>query len=156
MKIAAAFLLSVVLFGLPSMAAEEPPNKAIEKCLEAWGTHPFGSNPSFKTMATSVKVFGIGSNPKDTQVTSKPTLILVKPAVNVMGGTTLELLNPQGWYCFRSNVNVMGGLTIKADCNAHLANSSGGATVMGSSNADTEKGVTVMGSTNVHLVNCKK
>jgi hypothetical protein len=133
-------------------ADDENPRSAVEKCLTAWGPNPFGKNPKYKTMATSVKVFGIGKNPIDDEKTSKPTLVLVAPAVNVMGGTTIQLLNPNGWYCFKSNVNVMGGLKIKADCKAHLASAHDGATVMGSS--DSEKGVTVMGSTKIETVGC--
>jgi hypothetical protein len=126
----------------------------IQRCLDSWGTHPFGKNPDFRVMATSVKVFGIGKNPKDADVTSKPELVLVNPAVNVMGGTIYELLNPNGWYCFKAAVNVMGGLTIKAHCKAHIASSSGGATVLGNDNNTENKGVTVMGSTKVQLVGC--
>ena len=127
--------------------------EAISKCLKAWGTHPFGEKPDYKTLSTSVKVFGIGQNPKDSQVTDKPALVLINPAVNVMGGTVYELQNPQGWYCFRANVNVMGGLIIKANCKAHLASSTTGATVMGTDEAGN-KGVTVMGTTKVELVGC--
>jgi hypothetical protein len=79
--------------------------------------------------------------------------VLVNPGVNVMGGTTLELLNPNGWYCFKSNVNVMGSLRIKAACKAHLASAHDGTTVLGS-NSDN-KSVTVMGKTQVELVGCE-
>jgi type V secretory pathway adhesin AidA len=79
--------------------------------------------------------------------------VLVNPGVNVMGETTLELLNPNGWYCLRSNVNVMGNLDIRADCRAHLASAANGATVLGS-NSGT-KSVTVMGSTRIEFVGCE-
>jgi len=104
-------------------------------------------------MATSVKVFGIGRNPADTERTESPSLVLVNPGVNVMGGTTFELLNPNGWYCFRSNVNVMGKFSIKAHCKAHLASASDGVTVLGSNSEN--KSVTVMGSTQIALVGCE-
>ncbi|MDQ6621317.1 MAG: hypothetical protein M3Z31_16765 [Pseudomonadota bacterium] len=104
-------------------------------------------------MATSVKVFGIGRNPSDSAHTDRPALVLVNPGVNVMGGTTLELLNPNGWYCFRSNVNVMGKLTIRASCKAHLASAHDGATVVGSNQSG--KSVTVFGNTTVELVGCE-
>lgn len=136
-------------------AEDDSNDSAVSKCLAAWGEHPFGKNPKFKTLSTSVRVFGIGSEPVDDAVTEKPALILINPAVNVMGGTTYELLNPNGWYCFRATVNVMGGLTVKAHCKAHLASSNSGATVMGSNNS-ANKGVTVMGSTKVQLVGCDK
>ncbi|NOT85967.1 MAG: hypothetical protein HOP02_14560 [Methylococcaceae bacterium] len=140
-----------LLFSVPTFATEE--DGFMANCLKAWGNHPFGNNPRYKTLATNVKVFGIGEDPKDAEVTSSPSLIMVNPGVNVMGGATVELLNPNGWYCFKSQVNVMGGLTIKAHCKAHLASANGGTTVLGS-NSD-KKSVTVMGSTEVELVGCK-
>ena len=145
-----ATLAVAMLTSVPSLA--EVVDKSIASCLNAWGKHPFGANPRFKTMATSVNVFGIGGNPADTERTKSPALVLVNTGVNVMGGTTLELLNPNGWYCFKSNVNVMGSLRIRADCKAHLASAHDGTTVLGS-NADN-KSVTVMGKTRVELVGC--
>lgn len=145
------FLTLIILFNLPTFASEE--NGLMDNCLKAWGGHPFGNNPKYKTLDTNVKVFGIGDNTKDVEVTSSPSLIMVNPGVNVMGGSVVELLNPNGWYCFKSQVNVMGGLTIKAHCKAHLASASGGTTVLGS-NSD-KKSITVMGSTEVELVGCE-
>lgn len=139
---------------MPTFAAEaEEEGGSMANCLKAWGKHPFGANPAYKTLATSVKVFGIGEDPKDTEATPSPSLVMVNPGVNVMGGTTVELLNPKGWYCFRTNVNVMGGLTIKAHCKAHLASATDGTTVMG--NNSDKKSITVMGSTNIELVGCE-
>jgi hypothetical protein len=144
-------ICSALLMG--EVASAEEVDSFIKSCLRAWGTHPFGANPSYKTMATSVKVFGIGSGTADIERTETPALVLVNPEVNVMGGTTVELLNPNGWYCFRSNVNVMGKLNIRANCRAHLASARDGATVLGSGQSD--KGVTVLGETRVELVGCK-
>lgn len=128
-------------------------DSAIAACLKAWGTHPFAAKPKYRTMQTSVKVFGIGGKSGDTEKTAAPSLVLVNPGVNVMGGTTVELLNPNGWYCLRSTVNVMGGLTLRAHCDAHIASSADGATVMGSNTEN--KGVTVMGATRVERTECK-
>jgi hypothetical protein len=144
------FVSMTLLFSMPNFATEI--DGSIANCLKAWGTHPFGTNPSYKTLATSVKVFGIGENPKDSEVTNSPSLVLVNPGVNVMGGTTIELLNPNGWYCLRSNVNVMGGMTLKVHCKAHLASATEGVTVLGS-NSD-KKSITVMGSTNIETIGC--
>jgi len=146
-----ATLGMALLVSTPTLAANVDP--AIASCLKAWGKHPFGANPRYKTMGTSVKVFGIGHNPADTERTSSPVLVLVNTGVNVLGGTTVELLNPNGWYCFRSNVNVMGSLRIRAACKAHLASAHDGTTVLGA-NAEN-KSVTVMGSTQVELVGCE-
>jgi len=79
-------------------------------------------------------------------------LVLIKPAVNVMGGSTVELRNPNGWYCFVTNVNVMGKMKIKAHCSAHLAQSHDGVTAMGED--ANNKSVTVMGKTEVILMDC--
>lgn len=144
-----------VLAGLPSpaRAQDQDLDSAVAACLKAWGTHPFSASPKYRTVQTSVKVFGIGGRSGDDQKTDGPVLVLVNPGVNVMGGSTVELMNPNGWYCLRQTVNVMGGLTLKAHCDAHIASSVGGATVMG--NNTENKGVTVMGSTTVERVGCK-
>jgi len=132
--------------------AQDNEGGALQACLAAWGEHPFGANPSYRTLATSVRVFGIGPATADREVTAGPSLIMVNPGVNVMGGSAIELLNPQGWYCLRSAVNVMGGMDIKLHCNARLASSSNGASVMSGENA--AKGVSVMGAIKVERVGC--
>ena len=136
----------------PMAVSAQEVDSSIAACLKAWGKHPFGKNPQFKTLQTSVKVFGIGRVSGDTGPTSSPSLVLIDPSFNVMGGSTIELLNPNGWYCLRTTVNVMGGMHIRAHCKAHLASTSDGATVLG--NSSESKGVTVMGSTNVERVGC--
>jgi hypothetical protein len=149
-------ILTLLVFCLlllaPMVVSAQEVDGSIAACLKAWGTHPFGQNPQFKTLQTSVKVFGIGKNTSDTEITNSPSLVLVNPGVNVMGGTVIELLNPNGWYCLRTTVNVMGGVNIRAHCKAHLASTSDGTTVMG--NNSENKGVTVMGSTNVERIDC--
>lgn len=125
---------------------------ALDNCLKAWGKHPFGEHPKYRTLPVNVKVFGIGNPNVDTVKTSGPDLVLVKAGVNVMGGTTVDLQNPNGWYCFVTNVNVMGKMKIKAACTAHLAQSHDGVTVMGGDS--TNKSVTVMGKTVVELQGC--
>lgn len=125
----------------------------VNTCLNAWGDHPFGNKPHYKTLASSVKLFGIGQNIDDNTVTRKPELVLIDTGVNIMGGSTMNLMNPNGWYCFVSNVNVMGGLTIKTHCKSHLASASNGVTVLGGDTSN--KTVTVFGSTNVEVEGCK-
>jgi len=146
-----SMIAATILLSAPSQA--EDAERSIDRCLSAWGSHPFGNNPGYRTLAAAVKVFGIGGNTADASRTDGPSLVLVNPGVNVMGETTLELSNPNGWYCLRSNVNVMGNLRIRADCRAHLASASDGATVLGS-NAGS-RSVTVLGSTRVELVGCE-
>jgi len=146
----AAFILGLMGSGLAQAQADSP---ALEACFRAWGdNHPFGSRPTYRTLATSVKVFGRGPSTADREVTDTPALILVNPGVNVMGASEIQLLNPNGWYCLRSAVNVMGGMDIKLHCRARLASASGGTTVWGGDNA--AKGVTVMGAITVERVGC--
>lgn len=145
-------VLAALTLMFPNLLCAESYHHEIQQCLKAFGHHPFSNQPHFRTLQSSVKVFGIGQNVDDTIVTKHPELILVDTGVNVMGGSTLQLLNPNGWYCLASNVNVMGSLTIKAHCKAHLASASNGITVMGGD--PSNKTVTVLGASNVELVGC--
>lgn len=137
---------------LTSAVAVEDVDSPVASCLQAWGKHPFGKNPQYKTLATSVKVFGFGPDTADTEPTQGPVLVLINPGVNVAGGAVVQVLNPNGWYCFRTTVNVMGGMTIKAHCKSQLATTSGD--VLAPGNASFDKGVTVMGSTQVERIGC--
>lgn len=135
-----------------SAMAAQTDDSPVDSCLNAWGNHPFGKNPSYKTLSTSVKVFGIGPETADTEVTPAPALILVNPGVTVGGNSVVQVLNPNGWYCFRTTVSVMGDLTIKAHCKSHLATTAGD--VLAGTNAADGKGVTVLGTTQVERVGC--
>ncbi|MEO7999980.1 MAG: hypothetical protein ABI852_21185 [Gemmatimonadaceae bacterium] len=153
-----AMLMLALMFGTTLSAgsaaaqSQDEQSVAMDNCLKAWGKNPFGENPKYRTLPVSVKVFGVGNPTIDSVITSAPELILIKAGVNVMGGTTVDLRNPNGWYCFVTNVNVMGKMKIKAACTAHLAQSHDGVTVMG---GDTDnKSVTVMGKTEVLLQGC--
>ena len=150
-------VMAVVLLGggsggalAQSVAPEEP--KALEACLTAWGEHPFGSRPVYTRLSTSVKVAGVGPATTDSEITDHPSLILVDPLVNVMGQSSIALMNPNGWYCLRAAVNVLGALRIQLHCQARLASASGGATVWGTGYG--RPGVTVMGSIEVERVGC--
>lgn len=145
-------LLGASAFVSASAVAAEEGDSPVNSCLKAWGKHPFGKNPQYKTLSTAVKVFGIGRDTADTESTQGPALVLVNPGVNVAGGSVVQVLNPNGWYCFRTTVNVMGGLTIKAHCKTRLATTSGD--VLAAGNTNDGKGVTVMGSTQVERVGC--
>jgi hypothetical protein len=144
-------LLLGASLGVSALAAETE-DSPVNSCLNAWGSHPFGKNPAYTTLSTSVKVFGIGHETADTEVTQAPALILVNPGVTVGGDSVVQVLNPNGWYCLRTTVSVMGGLTIKAHCKAHLATTAGD--VLADANAANGKGVTVLGTTRVERVGC--
>ena len=147
-----ALLASCLALSAPMVAAAEEVDSSVAACLKAWGHHPFGKNPQFKTLATSVKVFGIGSGAGDTEPTSSPSLVLINPVFNVMGKSTIELLNPNGWYCLRTTVSVMGGVSIRAHCKARLAATSDGKTVLGNNTENRnikDIGVTAVGAISV-------
>ena len=91
---------------------------------------------------------------QDDRETEQPELVLIKPSVSVFSKGTLELLNPQGWYCLESKVAVFSAVDIQIDCRANLASSSDGATVLGSN--DRRDGVTVFGKSNVTRIGCDK
>ena len=127
--------------------------EAVRACLANWGDHPFDmQNPNFRVLGTQVKVFGIGGSINETNKTADPELILIRSNVSVMTKSRMNLLNPNGWYCLQGKVNVMAKSIITLDCRAHLASSSPGTTVLGSS--EGEDGVTVMGKAEIHRVNC--
>ncbi|WP_374410728.1 hypothetical protein [Hydrogenophaga sp.] len=146
--------LGALLGGASAMAADEEVMAAARACMRAWGQHPFTDTPPLRTLAGAVRVMGRGPSIADREATDFPVLVVVQPGVNVMGGSELELLNPNGWYCLRAAVNVMGGMDIKLQCNAQLASATTGTTVMSGENA--ARGVTVMGAITVQRVGCAR
>ncbi|MFK7862095.1 MAG: hypothetical protein AB8B64_25030 [Granulosicoccus sp.] len=141
-------LLAAAVVPEPVLAQDSDEPRAITACLTAFGDHPFGSNPRYRTLPVKVKVFGIGKDTVDDTITDSPELIYVRTGVNVAGGSVIHLNNPNGWYCMRTSVNVMGGMTISLACDARFTMLGSGATVMGNSDVDNA-GTTVMGGTTI-------
>lgn len=145
--------ISLLLISSPVLAADQ---EALDGCIASWGkASPFKKGtPANSTVATGVKVFGIGkSQTGGDTVTDKPSLVLVRPAVNVMGKSTIRLANPKGWYCFRSNVNVAGAMNIEAHCDAHIASAREDGTSVGASD-QSNKGVVVFGALRITRFGC--
>jgi hypothetical protein len=146
--------LALALLLLP-LAAHADMEDTVNGCLAVWKHAPFkkGAEPD-RVIKTGVKVLGIGKRDSDDlEATSKPKLVVIKPAVNVLGTTRFHLMNPNGWYCFRANVSVLGKISIEAHCKAHLAQSGdGGASVLGSD--ETDGSVAVLGSVRVTRTGC--
>jgi hypothetical protein len=129
---------------------------ALDGCIASWGKQsPFRKGtPADSTLATGVKVFGIGKGQSGNDApTAKPSLIMVRPAVNVAGKTTIRLANPRGWYCFRSNVTVAGSMNIEAHCDAHIASAREDGTTVGAVD-ESNKGVAVFGALRVTRFDC--
>lgn len=144
--------LGAPAFAVEREAREQSEADVVAACLKTWGEHPFQDPPRFLVLGSSVKVFGIGGDVTDEHTTLEPQLVLVKPAVNVLGKARFRLMNPNGWYCFESAVTVLAKSEIIVACGAHLASSADGVAVAGGNvGAD---GVTVLGKAVVKRVGC--
>ncbi len=127
--------------------------EAIQACLLSWKDQPFdGQNPTYRTVSGKFKIFGIGEDINESVPTEEPELVLIQPNVSIMTGSSMTLMNPNGWYCLSSKVNVMASTTINVHCNAHLASSKDGTTVLGGGD---DKGVTVLGKATINRVGCE-
>ncbi len=122
---------------------------AIDACLDAWGKHPFSKNSPYRKIKSNVKVMGIGGNVEDDKHTSKPELVLVKHSVAVMSKQKYELMNPNGWYCLKGAVAVLGKSEVRLHCKAHFASSNDGAAVAASAD---EGGVAVLGKVEIKRI----
>jgi hypothetical protein len=141
---------------LVSAGAFAQDQTAVDGCIASWGARsPFKKGTKPETIiGTGVKVFGVGSAQSGNDVpTEKPALILVRPAVNVMGKSTIKLSNPKGWYCFRSNVTVAGALHIDAPCSAQIASAKEDGTAVGAVD-ESNSGVAVFGALRVNRHGC--
>jgi hypothetical protein len=145
-------LLALIAVISPARAAEDGDLSAVRACLAHWGKEaPFDSkNPKYRVLSSRVKVLGIGGETRDDVPTDSPELVLIKANVNVLSKAELNLLNPNGWYCLKGQVAVLGKSEVKLHCKANLASSYDGATVMGGS--DTDQGVTVLGASRLTRV----
>jgi hypothetical protein len=147
-------LAALALVSTASFAQDQ---KALDGCIQSWGkSSPFKKGtPAHSVIAPSVKVFGVGGGGNvNDHATDKPALVLVRPAVNVMGKSRIRLENPKGWYCFRSNVNVAGKMEIDAPCSAHIASAKEDGTAVGAVD-ETNKGVSVFGALRISRYGCK-
>ena len=153
MKIALTSLALLLAVSMPAVADEQA---ALDACIGSWGKKsPFRKGTKADSViATGVKVFGIGSAQSgNDEPTAKPALILVRPAVNVMGKSTIRLANPNGWYCFRSNVTVAGAMHIEAHCKAQIASAKEDGTSVGAVD-QSGSGVAVFGALRISRFGC--
>ncbi|MBI3558399.1 MAG: hypothetical protein HY074_19190 [Deltaproteobacteria bacterium] len=150
----ALFLTAVSNSGL-AYAVEDGDLEAIKGCLSSWPKHPFDKKaPEFRTMTSKVKILGIGGSINDETVTANPELILVKASVAVLSKSEMRLMNPQGWYCLKGQVSVLGKSVIHLNCTSNLTSSKDGSSVMGG--GDAKEGVTVLGTTSIVREGCAK
>ena len=146
-------LLLILLFTFLSPTLASASLDDVRACLASWPDHPFDiHNLSYRTVSGKVKVFGIGGDINESVATEKPELVLILPNVSVMTKATMTLMNPNGWYCLKSKVNVMSSSDINLHCKAHLASSREGTNVLGGGD---DEGVTVMGKATIYRKGCE-
>jgi hypothetical protein len=151
-------IIAALLVAASGAALATEDQSAVDGCIAQWGKKsPFRKGtPPETVVSTGVKLFGVGSSSSGNDApTSHAALILVRPAVNVMGKSTIKLNNPHGWYCFRSNVNVAGKMEIDAPCDAHIASATSEGAAVGAAD-DTGKGVSVFGALRVTRYGCNR
>src|SRR3990167_8874220 len=52
-------IAGLILGGASGLAqAQDSESGALQACLKAWGEHPFGPNPAYRTLAAAVNVMG--------------------------------------------------------------------------------------------------
>ncbi len=124
---------------------------ALHKCLSMWRQHPFASQVNnVRQIYANVSVGSTGAVINDTEQTKEPSLTLIHAGVNVLGKPVYNLLNKNGYYCMKVNVNVLTDLTINLHCNARLADDRVTVNVLSSTN-DTTSAVGVHVLSNVDL-----
>jgi hypothetical protein len=149
-------ILALMFIAPASALAAAGDQPVLDACISSWGKKsPFKKGTRADgTIATGVKVFGIGSGQSGNDApTDKPALYLVRPAVNVAGKSTIRLNNPKGWYCFRSNVTVAGALHIDAHCTAQIASAKEDGTSVGAVD-ESNTGVAVFGALRINRFGC--
>ncbi len=126
----------------------------IRRCMQKWNSNPFGNaTVNVRRIYASVNVLGIGTAIDDTVRTQSPELVILYAGVNVGGTTTWNLMNPNGWYCAKVNVNVQQTLHVNLHCNARLADSLVNVNVGSTTNSTTAAvGVNVLSNVNVQSI----
>lgn len=125
----------------------------VKNCLQKWGTHPFNQDlPKYRVLESSTTVLGIGSGGVDDHSSTKePDLVLVKSAPGFLSNIKHRLMNPNGWYCVDSAVNIMGNKSTEIDCRANFAQSQSSFVFKGDGNENLQ----VSDSGQLDLINCK-
>jgi len=124
------------VFSVPGLTPSE--QVQVAQCITKWGRVPFtGTFTNVRRIKAAVSVYGIGTVINDTIQTSTPALILVDAGVNVMGNPVYNLMNNNGYYCMKVNVNVHTDLDINLACNAKLADNSVQVNVASTTNSET-------------------
>jgi len=132
-------------------------DEAVNQCLLKFGNHPFTKDKvrHYRKINASVTVLGYGNAVSDTQYTKEPSLVLVKAAVNVLGPTSYQLHNANGWYCIKAAVDVLAQTDVNLHCKAHLADNKSNVNVGGSQQGTAGRiGVNVFSDVRVNSVGC--
>lgn len=124
------------VFTIPGLTPSE--QVQVAQCITKWGKVPFtGTFTNVRRIKAAVSVYGIGNVINDVAQTAQPMLVLIDAGVNVMGNPTYNLLNNNGYYCMKVNVNVKTDFDINLACNAKLADNSVQVNVASEVNSET-------------------
>lgn len=130
----------------------------VNRCLTAWGDHPFAdpSTEEVRIISTNVRVMGFGgSEPVDALATDEPQLVLLQPTISALTRTTYRFENPNGWYCINSSTTVLGQNRIHLACGSQLASSRDGVAVLGEDETSSKAGgVVVLSEIEVYQESC--
>ena len=129
-------------------------HEVIGKCMAAWGSNnPFGDKAytDYRKISAAVSILGNGGYAvEDREATANPKLILVSASVSVLGSTNYLLMNPNGWYCFMVDVNVLSKVNVDLQCKAKLADTRVAVNVLSKPSSTAAVGVNVLSSVTVN------
>jgi len=94
----------------------------LKSCENAWGKDaPVRTKENVRVIRSTISVGSLGTEISDSEKTEKPKFVLIYSSITVGGAPEWNLLNPNGYYCIVSSINVGTVLTVNLDKSAHLA-----------------------------------
>lgn len=107
----------------PSPSSE--PDPVLEACLasSSWADqHPFGPEDIDAAVVIGLKVDNLNASLvyRDAQESVEPRLVRLQIRSWNANAGTMELLDPQGWYCVDYLAKNVNNFVIRAHCSAHI------------------------------------
>ncbi|RYZ50380.1 MAG: hypothetical protein EOP07_23060 [Proteobacteria bacterium] len=96
----------------------------LKNCESVWGNDaPARTEDNTRVIHSNISVGSLGVGISDLKKTDKPEYVVVYSSIAVGGAPEWKLLNPNGYYCIVSAINVGTSLTVHLDKAAHIADS---------------------------------
>lgn len=125
--------------------------KAWAACAAIWKSPIPAADAKITVVLLPLSVLG-SRRVSDKSVTDKPSLMLIKSGVSVLNSFELELLNPKGWYCIESGVEVLTGWDIAVAETAHLSDGTTSLSVLSQDVNGKETGISVLSQSRITRV----